>query len=94
MAYKAVTRIKHGRGAEGSLVFEAGEIVTGLPTATMKELWTAGALEKVEEAAPEPPVVDEGQTSEEPPPTGDENPADDNGDNTDPPDGGSGENKE
>jgi hypothetical protein len=57
--YKAVTLIRHGVGEEqtdgtvrqtGVVVFEPGDVVTGLPKAAMKELWDAGVLEQVEVA--------------------------------------------
>lgn len=57
MAYRALTNIKYSdpkdSGAEVVLI-EQGQFVTGLPTGAMKELWDAGALEKVDEPAPAP----------------------------------------
>lgn len=68
-AYKAVTRIRHGRATDqGAVVteFAVGERVTGLSTDEMKSLWNAGALEMVEvEVTPPAPVVEEQKPAEE-----------------------------
>jgi hypothetical protein len=55
--YKAIGKIEAGGEQAGfgedeghkKKVFEDGQIVTGLPKETMRQLWDAGALEKVEE---------------------------------------------
>lgn len=69
--YKAVTRIKWSDptvppegGAVEVVTFEQGDVVTGLPKETMKDLWDAGALEKVED---EPKPVEEPPSPPPPP---------------------------
>lgn len=70
MSYKAVTKIKYSdpKAADGPVEiveFEVGETVSGLPKDVMKDLWEAGALEKVEDA---PAPKSESKTEEPPPP--------------------------
>lgn len=50
-AYKAVTRIEHGETKDGenrTKVFEPGDVVRGLSTEVMKNLWDNGALQAVD----------------------------------------------
>ena len=59
-SYRALSAIKYSDSSDPNaevVVIEAGELVEGLPTETMKELWNAGALEKVEDPTPEPAAV-------------------------------------
>ena len=56
--YRALSAIKYSDASDPQaelVVIEAGEKVEGLPVNVMKELWNAGALEKVDEAAPSVP---------------------------------------
>lgn len=55
--YRAVsTSIKAGL-ADGSVkVFEPGEVVTGLTSEMMRELWDAGVLEQVDVVVPPTPA--------------------------------------
>jgi len=67
MGYTAVSAIKYSDPKDPNaevVTFEAGETVEGLPVDVMKELWTAGALVKEEEAVSEPEETTTDETTE------------------------------
>ena|SRR6266705_2761188 len=52
-AFRALSNIDHGEGTDAAgnpqgKYFKYGELVVGLSTEVMKELWDAGVLEQVE----------------------------------------------